>query len=110
MNIDIISDIHFDLWLNNKNGKNLKSFVSKMIPNVRSNTLLIAGDLGHSNTQNANGLKYLREYYKNIVIVPGNHDFWLLHDDQKTKFNFNSFKRIDSESDPEILAFKSELI
>ncbi|MFC5452944.1 metallophosphoesterase family protein [Paenibacillus aestuarii] len=79
---DLISDIHLDFWVNETSSLwwqewKLKRFIRKLLPEDVSNTLLIAGDLGHSNKQNYLFLKQLKKYYANIVVVMGNHDYYL---------------------------------
>lgn len=98
MTFDLISDTHFDLWTNKKNGKWLKAFIDKIVPydDDRSDTLVIAGDISHSNRQAYNGIKFLKEYYKNIVVTYGNHDMYLLHAESVEAYEWNSINRINA--------------
>lgn len=86
MKIDVISDLHLDSWVNKNKGKWLNAFIDKIIPDERSNTLVIAGDLSHKNTQTVNAVKYLTEFYENIVIVAGNHDHYIIYNDLIDKY------------------------
>ncbi|NEW06630.1 hypothetical protein GK047_11455 [Paenibacillus sp. SYP-B3998] len=79
---DLISDIHLDFWVKETSSlwslqRRIKKFIRQILPEACSNTLLIAGDLGHSNKQNYIFLKLLKEHYTNILIVIGNHDYYL---------------------------------
>ncbi|MEW9698684.1 metallophosphoesterase [Paenibacillus sp. SI8] len=79
---DLISDIHLDFWVKQTGSlwslqRKIKKFIGKILPETGSNTLLIAGDLGHSNKMNYIFLKQLKEHYANILIVMGNHDYYL---------------------------------
>ena len=77
MKIDILSDLHFDNYFYNKYSKDdVIKFYSQIIDfNNCGDVLVIAGDLGHNNHQNIKILKILKEFYKNIVCVLGNHDY-----------------------------------
>ena len=77
MKIDILSDLHFDNYFYCKYTKDdVIKFYSQIIDfNNCGDVLVIAGDLGHNNHQNIKILKILKEFYKNIVCVLGNHDY-----------------------------------
>ena len=77
MKIDILSDLHFDNYFYNKYSKDdVIKFYSQIIDFKNcGDVLVIAGDLGHNNHQNIKILKILKEFYKNIVCVLGNHDY-----------------------------------
>lgn len=78
MNIDIISDIHLDSHLKylEPDDSMVADFWKCLQP--KAETLVIAGDIGHSNLQNINILKALRRnFYKNILLVLGNHDYYI---------------------------------
>lgn len=104
---DIISDTHFDFYkdsLYSKNKgkytfyqrnfffrepvldlKNKRDFVDLWKSwKPKSKHLLIAGDIGHDNAENALCLKYLREeFYDTICLVIGNHDLYLVDYESK---------------------------
>ncbi|MNI27726.1 3',5'-cyclic adenosine monophosphate phosphodiesterase CpdA [compost metagenome] len=95
---DLISDIHLDFWVNRtwnwiQERKRIQDFIEQLLPDNRSHTLVIAGDLGHYNQQNYKLLKALTEYYKHIIIVPGNHDYYLLTPSIQYKYAYNSLLR-----------------
>jgi predicted phosphodiesterase len=94
---DLISDIHLDFWVKETGSlwslqRQINKFIKQILPESCSNTLLIAGDLGHSNKQNYIFLKLLKENYANIVIVIGNHDYYL---DKATLLGKSSHDSVD---------------
>jgi len=106
---DVISDIHLDFWVKwdsnlAKVEKNILLFIQRIIPKNPSKTLIIAGDLGHYNKQNVMFLKKLKEYYEHIILVGGNHDFYMISGKIKNKYRNNSIKRWN-----EMKSFASEI-
>ena len=97
MKIDILSDLHFDNYFYNKYTKDdVIKFYSQIIDfNNCGDVLVIAGDLGHNNHQNIKILKILKEFYKNIVCVLGNHDYYLMGKENKSLFK-NSLERVSN--------------
>ena len=97
MKIDILSDLHFDNYFYNKYKKDdVIKFYSQIIDfNNLGDILVIAGDLGHDNEQNIKILKILKEYYKNIICILGNHDYYLMGKTNKKLFS-NSFERVEN--------------
>ena len=97
MKIDILSDLHFDNYFYNKYSKaDVISFYSQIIDFKNcGDVLVIAGDLGHNNHQNIKILKILKEFYKNIVCVLGNHDYYLNGKENKSLFK-DSFERVNN--------------
>ena len=97
MKIDILSDVHFDNYFYNKyKSDDVIKFYSQIIDfNNCGDILVIAGDLGNDNEQNIKILKILKEYYKNIICVLGNHDYYLLGKENKLQFK-NSFERVEN--------------
>lgn len=95
---DLISDIHLDFWVEHsgnlaKMNRQLDAFIQLLLPASPSSTLVIAGDLGHFNKQNAMMLTRLKELYKHIVIAAGNHDYYLVSKSIKNKYKRNSLHR-----------------
>jgi len=95
MTIGFKSDIHLDFWIKNSNNPSkIKNFIKKILSPISMDVLIIAGDLGHYNYQNYLLLKELKNYAKNILIVFGNHDLYLVSNSQKEKYK-TSFNRLD---------------
>ncbi len=106
MIIDIISDIHIDFYLKptidnvNNNVFSLdevsaKELYDRVFAKRKSDTLIIAGDIGHFNKQNLYIISFIREnYYKNIICVLGNHDYYLIYEADINRYNNNSLKRV----------------
>ena len=98
--VDITSDVHVDHWIDpsapeKKQWKLITTFVKGLVSEDHSDTLVIAGDIGHYNWQNAIFFRVLREYYENVIWVHGNHDLYLVSKKIQKKFNFNSFNRLN---------------
>lgn len=98
IHFDLISDIHLDFWVENssnhsKQDSRLEDFLRNILPEVTSNILVIAGDLGHYNKQNFRLLEKLKKHYKYILLVPGNHDYYLVTNSIKNKYKRNSMNR-----------------
>ena len=98
---DYISDLHTDFHCReyNPTHRNFKTqlnkFAKSLIPESPSNTLLIAGDLGHRFSQDSYLLTKLKETYKDILFVPGNHDRYLISNSIKESYGLNHQNRID---------------
>ena len=97
MKIDILSDVHFDNYFYGKyKNDDVIKFYSQIIDfNNCGDVLVIAGDIGHNNSQNIKILKILKQYYKNIICVLGNHDYYLLGKENKSLFK-DSFERAEN--------------
>lgn len=98
MQIDILSDLHLDLYFSIKKEMDIDAIKAMYDPiflkdNI-GDVLVIAGDIGHHNQQNIEILKFLqKEYYKYIICVLGNHDYYLLGSQSKELYNRDSFSR-----------------
>lgn len=97
-NFDLISDIHTDIWFKNSSIKISKfdTFYKRVLKNpdnIESKTLVIAGDLGNYNNLSIEILKHLKRYYENIIIIGGNHEYYLLNPGQAKKYDYNSLIR-----------------
>lgn len=98
-NFDLISDVHLDFYIDIRHPelkmrKRIKEFVESIVPKEPQNTLVIAGDLGHYNHQNMFLLEELKKYYKYIILVSGNHDYYLVSSNVQSKYKNDSKKRI----------------
>lgn len=96
MKFDFTSDLHLDFYVkpDKSNTKRLNLFLEKILPAECSETLILAGDTGHYNIQNIELLKILKRIYKNIVIVTGNHDMYLVSKSARDTFDFNYKERL----------------
>jgi UDP-2,3-diacylglucosamine pyrophosphatase LpxH len=96
---NLISDIHINDWIKmdtNLNKMNIKieEFVKSMLPDELTSTIVIAGDLGDYNIQNFIFLKELKNYFHNIILVFGNHDYYLVTKKASQKYDNQSINRI----------------
>lgn len=102
MTVDVTSDLHIDHWVNPHTVKNeykqremISLLVSQLIPDTPSEVLIIAGDIGHYNWQNAMLFEILRETYKQVIWVHGNHDLYMVSGNIAKKFDYDSFRRLN---------------
>lgn len=104
MKFDYINDVHLDFWApfnenQDKFEKNTRKFALSLIPESFSCTLVIGGDLGHFNKQNYWFLSELSAVYRRILLVFGNHDYYLISNNQSSKYKRSSFNRIKEMKD-----------
>ncbi len=87
MKIGFKSDIHLDFWIGISNNEvKIERFVKKILAPKEMDVLIIAGDLGHYNYQSYLLLKVLKKWAKKILVVLGNHDFYLVSRSQISKY------------------------
>ncbi|PHR58990.1 MAG: hypothetical protein COA44_02245 [Arcobacter sp.] len=109
MKIDYISDTHFDEYLGvgNTSSNDLTKTLSPIFENKGSDVLIIAGDIGEHNFQNLEALRFLRDEigYKHIIMVLGNHDWFLSNPiacesyDKLSINRVNEFKEMIAQED-----------
>lgn len=105
LSIFILSDLHFDSHFPSSGVTEAmvrKLFDPIFTPNrmETSDVLIIAGDLGHDNNQNITIIKLLRElYFKHIICVLGNHDYYLINSKVAAHYDNDSFKRAQEMRD-----------
>ncbi len=82
MKIDIISDTHIDFWVKDaqRTGKN-KRFIEQRIKRD-GDYIIIAGDISHGMKSGKAFLKQLKNFYDRVIIVFGNHDYYMPHSEQ----------------------------
>lgn len=122
MKIDILSDLHLDFYFKPQlsTDESVKSFFRQIFTDNEArdigDVLIIAGDIGHNNEQNIQILKILqKEFYKHIICVLGNHDYYLVNSEARYTFENNSFKRVKHmreliNQEPNIYCLNGEVI
>lgn len=98
MKIDYISDFHLDFHVkhdtnHSKWKRQTEQFLEELLPNKLGEVLIIAGDLSHYNIQSKWILEYFSKLYKQVFFVLGNHDLYLISNNQSSKYNHNSKNR-----------------
>ena len=86
MKIAYKSDIHLDFWVKEKNRNKIKDFIKNILFPKTADVLIIAGDLGHDNLQNALFLEEIKKYYGVVLVTFGNHDLYLLDEESLNKY------------------------
>jgi DNA repair exonuclease SbcCD nuclease subunit len=97
---DLISDLHLDFWVKITwnpllAASRLHGMLKAVVPEAPSDVLVIAGDLGHENRQNASFVRRLAQVYKYVVLVAGNHDYYVQTAAQRRKYRMRSARRVD---------------
>ena len=102
MIIDILSDLYIDFYFKPQltTNENIVSFFRPILTDNDTreigDVLIIAGDIGYYNEQNIEVLKTIqKEFYKHVICVLGNHDYYLVDNEAKYTFENNSFKRVE---------------
>jgi predicted phosphodiesterase len=95
---DLISDLHLDFWIRPSwnplfSSQEMHRLLTAIVPAVPSDVLVIAGDLGHLNRQNTIFVRKLAQVYRHVVIVLGNHDYYLQTAAQRSKYMYRSERR-----------------
>lgn len=109
MKLTITSDLHLDFWINptnnaNKQEKQMHLMLSNLLPEDLGDVIVVAGDIGHYNKQNAIFFKVLRKYFKHVVWVFGNHDLYMVSKNIAKQFDNNSYNRLEN-----MIQFSSEI-
>lgn len=91
MRIAILSDLHLDFYFSPRKGRKVSDTRIRRLfdplLDPEADVLIVAGDIGHYNTQ-FYILERLAALYdfKRIFVVPGNHDMYLLSNSAKHKY------------------------
>lgn len=101
MSFDYISDVHVDFWISKLNNQRksvsyIKEFINYILPEpeVKSNVLIIAGDISNLNSISKFFLEEINNHYELILLVWGNHDYYLDSKSMLNKYNKSSFNKI----------------
>lgn len=113
MKVTYINDLHVDNHL--YEGFGVSSFVDKLMQRsknevVDSEMLVIAGDISHHNSISKEILVEFNKYFKYVLFVPGNHDYYLINNEQRVIYDNDSYQRIKAlkyslEQVPNIIIF-----
>lgn len=96
LKIDYISDLHMGFVIGNNRSSQHKvkgkisKFVESTLPEELGEVLVIAGDVDEYNTNIIYTFEEYAKYYDKIFFVYGNHDLYLLSQNQQTKYHSNS--------------------
>ncbi len=83
MRVFALSDIHID------HPENMQYIDSLSKEVYKEDILVLAGDVSHDQAQMISAMKLLKDRFKEVFFVPGNHDLWV-------KENENSFAKFDN--------------
>lgn len=101
MKISYISDIHLDFHVpftknQIKFEKRTKDFIRELVKTdeKRKEVLVIAGDLSHFNKQSFWAIDEFSKIYERVLVNFGNHDYYLISNNQSHKYKNHSDNRI----------------
>jgi DNA repair exonuclease SbcCD nuclease subunit len=95
MRIGFKSDIHLDFWIDKSFSRSrIRRFIAEILKPKISDVLIIAGDIGHFNVQNAIFLEEIKKYCDYVLVTFGNHDLYLLELEEFKRYR-NSFERLE---------------
>lgn len=102
LKIDYISDLHLDFYIKSKNPDDKKAklgiiefigfILNRALP--PGDVLIIAGDLGHYNSQIRLLLIELKKIYKHVIVTFGNHDLYMISNNIMKKYKGKSENRL----------------
>lgn len=93
MIIHYISDLHINFRLtDNTSKKELEKSTREWVRRVihEGDILLIGGDFSESNRQSLWILEEASRHYKKVLFVTGNHDRWLVSEDDRKRYGTSS--------------------
>ena len=103
MNFDYVSDLHLNFYIGNeKTFSNVEDLVKTTIaPKVKSEVIVIAGDINESVDRLSEFLYCLSKYYKQIIFIAGNHEYYIpyikyiMGKEEAEKYNYVSLNKIE---------------
>ncbi len=105
LSVSILSDLHLEMHFRSSRQTTgeIKAFFDPIFKPggiEPADVLVIAGDLGHYNSGNLWIIEFLKgHYFKHVICVLGNHDYYLIHRLQQLDYNMNSFERVQEMRD-----------
>ena len=103
MKIHYISDTHLDFHvsekMSHKASKQLKEVLNYMFDInedscYNKDIAILGGDLSHSEWQIEFMFNHLTEYFAKVIVVLGNHDYYLISNAKVNKYNNSSHNRV----------------
>lgn len=105
MKVSYVSDLHLDFHIpftknQIKFEQRTKRFINTLISSDKGSkeVLVIAGDISHFNLQSYWCVDEFSKHYEHVLIVVGNHDYYLISKNQSNKYKNNSQNRVDELS------------
>lgn len=107
---NVISDLHVDFYLSKNDINNsMENFIKKMMKNceILEDVLLIGGDLGNHNSISLMFLEKIKDYWKYILLIPGNHDWY---NQEKTENRYKDLiKKVKEKNIKNIIFLQDEV-
>lgn len=107
LKVDIISDLHLDMYTFLLGNGSVRLFVDRYFPR-NGDLLILAGDITHKNSELPELFRLLTEKYKQILVVPGNHDFYLIDeflspDEEYSEDRYQNLLKACSDTDGKVV-------
>lgn len=103
--VDYISDVHCG-WYAPFTTNQLKwkasteAYAKSLLPeHSTSKIIVLAGDFSEQNAQTKWFIDTFKDYYDHVLVVFGNHDYYLLSKSQRKRYKNNSYRRINEIKD-----------
>ena len=102
LKVDYVSDLHLSYYIKaysyGYDKEDLINFITKnIVPKIRSDVLVIAGDVSEFTKSVIIFLEICSKYYEKIIYVAGNHEYYIsrvLNNNMKQEYNSNSINKI----------------
>lgn len=102
LKVDYVSDLHLSYYIKvhsyGYDKEDLINFITKnIVPKIRSDVLVIAGDVSEFTKSVIIFLEICSKYYDKIIYVAGNHEYYIsrvLNSNMKQEYNSNSINKI----------------
>ena len=96
LNIDYVSDLHLGFYITNLNStKEInKLVVDKILPKIKSETLVIAGDINENINTLCEFVYACSKYYNKVIFILGNHEYYIYNKNMAKEYNYNSMNKV----------------
>lgn len=104
MKIGYLSDLHLNWYCSKKYSFHTNPILDNVLNFEEADALIIAGDIGYgfsnpniNENDRDNFLYNLKKYFKNIIYVPGNHDYYLNNIDYHNNLSSSDLLKRDKD-------------
>lgn len=101
LNVDYMSDVHINHHVPFRNNqekwkKQTVEWTNKLLQDATGEVLIVAGDFSEWNVQTQWFLEECSKHYDHVFITAGNHDYYLLSNNQREKYKDHKRRRQQS--------------
>lgn len=97
LDIDYVSDLHLGFYIHNIDSieEINKLVINKIKPQIKSNILVIAGDINENVNTLCEFMYACSKYYSKVIFILGNHEYYIYGKEMDTKYNHNSMNKVE---------------